>query len=218
MTTAAQFYKDNMGLIHIVSKKGYARLQSAGVGLDYEDVFQELSVVFVKAYEKFDSTKGFAFSTYFFRAAFNKLNSWAQAMIDERLNQGVVSVQELNQGEDDEEREDIHLTDYATPESYCRVNEFLEHVGNTLSPLAALILAWVVTPPQELLEELRKADEHARYARARGYNAKCMVDITPRYVAGFIRMLANVSQRETEHALKEIDRLRRSDARLFLGA
>ena len=79
-------------------------------------------------------------------------------------------------------------------------------------------LAWVVTPPPEILSEIRKAESHAKYGRERGYNARCMANVSPRYVANFIRMISNVSQGETDHALKEIERLRYSDAREYLGA
>jgi RNA polymerase sigma factor (sigma-70 family) len=216
--TATQFYNENVGLIHVMSKRGYARLQSAGVGLDYEDVFQEMAITFLKAYEKFDASRGFKFSTYFYMAAFNRLNSWAQAMIDERLNQGVISIQELNRNDEEEEYEDHLMRDDTTPEAHFRVTEFLEHIADKLSPLASLILAWVVTPPPEILTEIRKAEAYALYGRQRGHNARCMADVSPRYVANFIRMISNVSQRETDAALAEIKHLRYSDAKLYLGA
>jgi DNA-directed RNA polymerase specialized sigma24 family protein len=216
---AAQYYQANVGLVHMVSKKGYARLQAAGVAIDYDDVFQEMSVVFLKAYEKFDAERGFKFSTYYCMAAFNRCNGWAQDMIEERLKHGVVSIQELNHGGGEEvDLEEVLMADPNTPELHYRVTEFLEHVAKTLSPLATLILAWVVQPPQEIVQELRKAEAYALYGRQRGFNSRCMATITPRYVANFIRMISDVSQGEAEHALKEIERLRYCDAKKYLGA
>lgn len=216
---AADYYKANTGLVHAVSKKGYARLQSAGVAMDYDDVFQEMSMVFLKAYEKFDASRGFKFSTYYFIAAYNKLNSWAQGLIEERIEHGVVSIQEMNDKDGEEfDLDQVLMADESTPEAQYQVTEFLEHMAKSLSPLATLILAWVMQPPPELMTEIRKAEAYALYGRQRGYNSKCMVSVSPRYVANFIRMISNVSQPETERALKEIDRLRFADAKKYMGA
>lgn len=216
---AAAYYKANVGLVHSVSKKGYARLRSAGVGLDYDDVFQEMSIVFLKAYTGFDESQGFKFSTYYVRAAYNKLNTWAQKMIDERVQHGVVSIQELNHTEDGENSlEDVLLVDHTTPEAQYRVTEFLQHLNDTLSPLASLILAWVLQPPPQVMTELTKAEANAQYGRSLGYNSRCMMDITPRYIASFIQMISDVTQPDVDRALKEIDRLRYADVKHYIGA
>jgi DNA-directed RNA polymerase specialized sigma24 family protein len=216
---AADYYKANVGLVHSVSKKGYGRLRSAGVGMDYEDIFQEMSIVFLKAYSGFDESQGFKFSTYYFRAAYNKLNTWAQKLIDERLEHGVVSIQELNHSEDGENSlEDVLMVDATTPEAQYRVTQFLSHVNDSLTPLASLILAWVLQPPPQLMTEVKKAEANAQYGRTLGYNSRCMVNISPRYIAKFIQMISDVKQPEVDRALKEIERLRRIDAKQFIGA
>lgn len=217
--SAADFYKANVGLVHSVSKKGYARLRSAGVGLDYDDIFQEMSIVFLKAYSGFDESQGFKFSTYYFRAAYNKLNTWAQKMIDERLEHGVVSIQELNHTEDGENSlEDVLMVDHTTPEAQYRVTQFLTHINDTLSPLASLILAWVLQPPPQVMTEVSKAEANAQFGRSLGYNTRCMVNVTPRYIANFIQMISDVTQPDVERALKEIDRLRYTDVKNYIGA
>lgn len=217
--SAADYYKANVGLVHSVSKKGYARLRSAGVGLDYDDIFQEMSIVFLKAYSGFDESQGFKFSTYYFRAAYNKLNTWAQKMIDERLEHGVVSIQELNHTEDGENSlEDVLMVDHATPEAQYRVTEFLNHVNDSLSPLASLILAWVLQPPPQVMTEIKRAEANAEFGRSLGYSSRCMVNITPRYIANFIQMISSVTQPDVDRALKEIDRLRYADVKDYIGA
>ena len=221
--TSADFYKANLGLVHAVSRKGFGRLMAARVTIDYEDVFQEMSVVFLKAFEGFDESKGFKFSTYYFMCAYNRLNRWAQDMIEERLEHGVVSVEELN---DSSELGDMDLgstleefTDPSSdPESSYRVQELLEYMAKTLSPLAKLILEWSVTPPEEIVTEVRKAHHYAEYGRSKGYNVRCMVQVSPRYVAGFVRMISNVSQPEVARALKEIEDMRHLKVPHFIGA
>jgi len=186
--------------------------------VEYDDVFQEMSVVFLKAYKGFDATKGFKFSTYYFMAAYNKLNTWAQKMIEERLEHGVVSIQELNHTDDGENSlEDVLMVDHTTPEAQYRVTEFLNHINENLTPLASLILAWVLQPPRQVMTEIRKAEANARFGRSLGYNSRCMVNVSPRYIANFIQMISDVKQPEVDRALKEIERLRYADAKQYIG-
>jgi len=218
--TAADFYKENVNLIHAVSRKGYARLQAAGVAMDYEDVFQEMSVVFLKAYERFDESLGFRFATFFYKAAYNRLNVWAQEMIEERLVHGTVSIEEMNTSEDEEfNLQDVLMVDHETPEDHCRIRQFIRFIESSLSPLARLIVNWMVAPPEELMEEIRKAEANAEFGRSLGFNCRCMARITPRYVAGFIRMIStSIQESDCNKALKEIDRLRYVQAKQFIGA
>lgn len=221
--TPAEYYKANMGLVHVVSRKGFSRMAAAKVVIDYEDVFQEMSIVFLKAFEGFDESRGFKFSTYFFMCAYNRLNRWAQDLIEERLKHGVVSIEELGHNLDGD---DIDMGSMmqdmsdpsADPESSYRVRELLEHMATKLSPLAALILEWSIAPPKEVMVEVRKAHQYAEYGRSKGHNSRCMVQVSPRYVASFIRMVSDASQPEVTKALRELEELRYSDARLFVGA
>jgi RNA polymerase sigma factor (sigma-70 family) len=217
--SAADFYKANVGLVHSVSRKGFARLTAARVGIDYEDVFQEMSMVFLKAYQGFDESRGFKFSTYFYMAAYNRLNAWATDMIDERVKHGVVSIDELNEaaGEDISLSESLFVDD-TTPEDYVRAVQLLTHIKNKLSPLAGLILEWSIEPPQEVMQQIQAAQVNADYGRSRGLNSRCMAKPSPRYIAGFIRMISDVSAYEAERALKEIATLRYSDVKNFIGA
>ena len=222
--TPAEYYKANMGLVHVVSRKGFSRMAAAKVVIDYEDVFQEMSIVFLKALEKFDESKGFKFSTYYFMCAFNRLNRWAQDLIEERLKHGVVSIEELGHNVGDGGDMDMGgmMSDMsdpsADPESSYRVRELLDHMAKSLSPLAGLILEWSIAPPEEVMTEIRKAQKYAEYGRAKGHNSRCMVQISPRYIASFVRMISDVSQPEVTKALREIEELRYSDAKLFVGA
>jgi RNA polymerase sigma factor (sigma-70 family) len=214
----AEFYKANVGLVHSVSRKGFARLTAAKVGIDYEDVFQEMSLIFLKAYEGFDVSRGFKFSTYYYMAAYNRLNAWATDMIDERLKHGVVSVEELSdQGEEELSLDETLLVDEETPEFHVQTRQLLDHITNRLSPLAALILTWSIDPPPDLMEELRKAQINADYGRSMGLNTRCMAQPSPRYVAGFIRMISSVQHAEMESALREIAALRYKAVKDYIG-
>jgi DNA-directed RNA polymerase specialized sigma24 family protein len=79
-----KFYADNLGLIHTVARKGYNRMYAIGAGIDYEDLVQELSVTFIRAFNgmKDDRAK---FATYFTRSALNRINALAEDFEVERL-------------------------------------------------------------------------------------------------------------------------------------
>lgn len=217
MPPVAEFYEKNKGLVHAVSRKGYARLQSAGVGLDYEDVFQEMSIVFLKAYEGFDASKGFKFTTYYYMAAFNKLNNWAQKQISERLTYGVLSVEEMDdRAGGDSDVENVMMVDPSSPESYYKCKEFLIHVSKTLSPLVGLILNWTLTPPPELLEQLRMAEYHAEFGRSIGISSRNMATLSPRYVGSFLVMVAGACPSHVNEAIKEIALLEKVDTERYL--
>lgn len=219
MTPSAEFYNANVGLVHTIARRGHKRLVSANVGIDYEDVFQEMSLVFVKAMNGFDESKGFKFSTYFFMAAYHRLNAWAGDIIEERLKHGVVSIEELSESNHEEfSLDEILLADHDTPEAHYRVKQLLEHIVRSLSPLAGLILTWSIAPPPEIMDAVRKAQLQAEFARSKGYDARCMVKVSPRYVANFLQMVSDASGFELERALKEIDRLRYTDVKQYIGA
>jgi len=212
----AEFYKANVGLVHTVSRKGYTRLVKARVTIDYEDVFQEMSMVFLKACDGFDESRGFKFSTYFFMAAYNRLNNWAQALIDDRMR--YTSVDEMNDTGENYSLEEVLWQDHDTPEGHYAVTQMIEHIAKTLSPLASLILTWTISPPKQIVAEIDKARINAEFGRTLGYNTRSMVQLSPRYVANFLRMISDASQYEINSALKEIDKLKYSDMKQFAGA
>ena len=216
IANVAQYYKDNVGLVHTVSRKGWARLQKAGVAMDYDDVFQEMSCVFLKSCEGFDEEKGFKFSTYFFMGAYNRLNKWAQALIEERLKHGVVSVEEMNNGADEEfSLEDVVMKDMNTPEKMYAATEFVAYLNRKLSPIAKLIVDWSVEPPEEMMAEMEKIQANADYGRSLGMNTRCFTTINPKFVGSFIVMVSDVSEAQVRAALRELDEFKSYGSRLF---
>lgn len=217
--SAAEYYKANVGLVHAIAKRGLGRLGAAKVAIEYDDVFQEMSVVFLKAYEGFDESRGFKFSTYYYMAAYNHLNHWADKLIKERLRDGLVSLEEFHNPNEDESLEAIlYVDDSQSPELQYRVTELLEHIERMLSPLAALILTWTAAPPPELMREVQKAQLNAEFGRSKGLNSRCMVQVTPRFVGTFLSMVSDVTQAEVRQALREIDTLRHEEIKNYLGA
>ena len=52
------FITENLGLVHSIAKRYRGR------GIDYDDLYQSGCIGLIKAADNFDSSKGFAFSTY----------------------------------------------------------------------------------------------------------------------------------------------------------
>jgi hypothetical protein len=81
-------FKSNVGLIHTISRKGYGWVQTLGVSMTYDDVFQEVSLAYVNAINGFDSEKA-QFSTYLSNVAFNQLRKSIGVMTGAKhLNDG----------------------------------------------------------------------------------------------------------------------------------
>ena len=50
----AQYYSDNVGLIHVVAAKAHRRVLAVGGAYDYNDLYQDLTEVFIKSYDQFN--------------------------------------------------------------------------------------------------------------------------------------------------------------------
>lgn len=217
MLPIAEFFEKNKGLVHDVSNRGYRRVVSLNVGLEYEDVFQEMSMAFLKAYEGFDESKGYKFTTYYYMAAFNHLNTWIKKTASDRIQHGTVSIEELNsRGDEDNNIADLIMVERLTPEHCAQYGQFVEHISESLSPLASWILEWTLSPPPELLDQVSKARAQAEYGRSLGIDTKCVINMSPRYVGSFILMLAQIPKAHIAEAINELSRLEYVDAKKYL--
>ena len=212
----AQYYNENVGLVHAMSKKGFARLQKAGVAMDYEDVFQEMSVVFLKTYQGFDASKGFQFSTYFYIAAQNRLSNWTKKVIDERITHRVMSIEEINfnRGDEEVDLESILPGDDTTPEQIVGAKQCVADMAKTLSPIAMQIIEWMVEPPKQYLHEIDKIEAHCAFAKSVGVERRAYTQITPRSIGQFLTLLG-VDQALVAEALREIKCYSQSQLRKF---
>lgn len=57
-------FEDHKGLLHMIARRCYGRANAAGIVIDYEDVYAEMCVAFMKASKGYDPSRGFAFTTY----------------------------------------------------------------------------------------------------------------------------------------------------------
>lgn len=87
--------EDHFGLIHKFAKGGFARLSGAGVDIDYEDIFQEMCVIAVKAKTTFNPEFGNGFSAYLGRIMINNFNQYAARRIREQSGLGTLHMEDL---------------------------------------------------------------------------------------------------------------------------
>lgn len=66
------------GMVHKLVNKYFSRVRDPAIG--YEDLLSEANLALCKAYERFDPTKGFAFSTF----AFTTISGYLQSFLDRR--------------------------------------------------------------------------------------------------------------------------------------
>lgn len=192
----AAYYEANVGLIHSVARKGYGRIADIGGSQSYDDLFQELTEVFIKAYDAFDESAGFTFSTYFMTSARNYLNRNAEQVEVERLgvktswfksdevdpktgkqkwksrreqvHQGCSSFEEMSDraGVKEADMHEVIPAHTATPEQIASIESDMRELAGALSPLALQMLSFVIDPPDYLEREFEALDAHARLARS----------------------------------------------------
>lgn len=149
-----RFYKENIGLVHKVARKVHARLHAMGAAVPYDDVFQEATVVMIRAYEKFDPSLGFKFSTYYVKAAYYELNNFVKSY-EQDCN--VLQVCSL-QGACDDNGDTIDMEStidggHGSPEQMLEAKELLEEIEEKLSPMANKIMKILVDPPDLIMQE-----------------------------------------------------------------
>lgn len=229
-----RFYADNVGLIHTVARKGFGRLSGIGASVDYDDLFQELSEVFIKAYDGFDED-GSKFSTYFTVAAGHKINQIAEGYeLDrmgvkttrfksdetcpktgkkkwkarkDKIHGGAVSVEEMaSWSEEGDSGSVIESIDSgtATPEQLCQAQQELNVMLANLSPLAAKIVEMTLNPPEFIERELEAVEAHVEYARSNGFPRRNTASISVSFVADVLEKTTDVPALTIRTAKREI--------------
>jgi hypothetical protein len=208
-----RYFADNIGLVHEVARRCQSRLIAIGAPYEYNDLVQELSEVFIHAYDLFDESKGLTFSTYFMTSAMNRINGMAENVElerigvkttrykdkssgkwkkrQERVHAGSSSIEELssNNSEGDISILDTIDSGFSTPEEIA-IAESLEAVMmSKLSPLAAMVVKMTIDPPEFIEREIEAAQAHAEYSRANGIERRSRSNITASYVCSVLEKI-----------------------------
>lgn len=195
-------YKENIGLIHLITRKCMGWVMALGVQLDYEDVMQEVSLAFVTASRQYDPATGIRFSAYLTRAAYNQIRKTVGVMTGaKRLNdtekQLLARLQEENKelvaagretkstyfglsvvaiedmvSEENPNPIDMFAAAGKNPEVIASETQEWENAVSQLSPLALLLADMLKEPPAALLSELQSQFEFEKIAVEKKLMAK----------------------------------------------
>lgn len=73
--------ENNMGLVHMIAKKKYNIYRNTSY---YEDIIQEGTIGLIKAWNTFDKSKGYEFSTYACKCIYNEMRKYTERFIESR--------------------------------------------------------------------------------------------------------------------------------------
>lgn len=180
-----QFYRANMGLVHSTARRIRGRIVAIGIQMDHEDVVQELSVVFIKAFDGFDESKG-KFSTYFMWSAFNHFNKMA-SQHERSVEFSARSVEEMSTWTSDGDTmdmADLIPSGEPTPEQQVASLQAVEQALDSLSPLARSIVEVSMNPPECLEFENMASRVHAEHSRSMGIQRRSQPEVNLTFVCG----------------------------------
>jgi len=199
----SRYYADNIGLVHTVARKGYGRMQAIGAAIDYDDLVQDMSVVFIKAYELWDGDKG-KFSTYFMYSAFNEINKVAKKFEIERVELRIKSVEEMTSSSDDQmDVSETIACGSDTPEQALEFKMMVAEALRGLSPVAHKMVEWLIDPPDELEREREARICHASLARDMGKNKRAKFSEIG--LVCDVLLMAGVCEVEVRNARRELE-------------
>lgn len=162
-------FEDYELLIGKLAMKGYKRLLANDAGADYDDVFQQMSLTFCMASQKFDASKGYNFSTYLVCAIWKEFNKWAESQIG---HAHLISSAEAKYSNDDEISSDSlydrTASDMPTPED--EISNYVEKQAaiRGLSRHAKRVLLNVAHPSKKLQNEWSAYKAHHEFGRSIG--------------------------------------------------
>lgn len=201
------YYAKNIGLVHHLARKGFGRLQGIGAAMPYDDMVQELSIVFLRAYELFDPNMGNKFSTYFTFAAYNRINKIVEGFEIERVRLNIRSVEEIDSYTDHEDSSSFAETVPCTrqqPDEAYEAERTAQDIYGNLSPLAKLIVGWLIEPPAFVLSEFAKAQAHVEYSKSLGHSKRAVTGLRILFICDLIRLVSDVSKSEIGYARDEL--------------
>lgn len=201
----AQYYSDNVGLIHVIAAKAHRRVLAVGGAYDYNDLCQDLTEVFIKSYDQFNDNLGWKFSTYFTAAAYHRVNRVVGKITAERVDYKVKSTQEIA-SRCEEGSEIFDLEDASqNPEAAAASSEMIELMLDSLSPLALKIIGLTIDPPDFLERELDAAMAHSILDREQGGKSRSGQHITVHFVCSVLDKTNIIPADKLREARREIN-------------
>lgn len=155
MTYQAEF-QDYEKLLAALSHKARRRAEATGIVVEFEDLFQEARMTFMRARETFDPEKGAKFSTYLWTSVRNNLKRIESNV---RARQMRTTSMDCTIGEEgDSTFHDIIAADQETAQERLERLETQSVHFNRLSDAAKRVIIALDSPTPEIVAEVRRME------------------------------------------------------------
>jgi len=184
---------ENLKLAHHTAWKIHSRIVSSGVSVEYDDVFQDVAVVWLACEQKFDESKGYAFSTYFVSAANFTVFKDHQKK-SSRFNSDLAHTDEF----------DFTVPDGSGSAEVSLIgDEWVKMCLSKLSPLARTVLGLTINPPALIINSLQAMQDKAKYARDCGVHRRAPTELNLSTVCQILNLTRWTSEKITRE-IKEV--------------
>jgi DNA-directed RNA polymerase specialized sigma24 family protein len=182
-------FKKHQGLLHTFTRKCFARLKSAGVVIEYDDVFQVMCESWLRAYPKYEPSHG-SFSAYFGRCCYNNFNKWAEKLIAEQMGLGLIRMADLSSEDEESALLDDTIMKDETPsfEDQCVAADAVREKIERLSKDARRVAAYLIAPPEGLRAQFDAEVAQALADKDDGLFSRVPKDITFSMIGRFLKI------------------------------
>lgn len=197
--------KESAKQIKAFAFKVQRRLQSAGAAShSLEDVEQELWIAWCLACESYDPKFGASFKTYLHRGMQLHINRYVLKNVTRRHDEVIAQSLDAEIGEDGGSTlQDVIASDDPLPcEAIERESSFALAMKR-MSPRARQFITILKDQPAEILEETRKLEEKALYAKSIGHK----MPVSHRLTASMIFDLMDAGRVERKKITDELERV-----------
>jgi len=183
-------------LVNYVASNWWKTIRSMRMGMDFDDVRQEAFLVCLNAEKSFDPSKGWAFSTYFVTAARHHFSH----LITKKIHGEIVT-------EDVDQQLLVNMIDDGEcPETAVSIDQELSASADSLSPIAALIMALLTSPPDLLVRNFEALNSKRELARNAGIDERYPAEMNLTFVCSMLSLMG-VSASMINKAKEELKEL-----------
>lgn len=190
-------------LVHSVAYSWWRVIKVTSLGMEFEDVLQEAWIVCLSAQKRFDPSKGWAFSTYFYTAARNHF----VAMIKTSSKLQTVSP-ELD---DDFSLFDQLADESENPEQELCGAQQVRYRLDGANPLARMMVELIMTPPPCIQAQFDAVNSKRAKAKACGFDERHPAEINLVFISDLLAKLG-ATQTMLTQARSDIRALEGCDA------
>lgn len=204
----SQFYTENESLIHFASQKALKRFAAAGLGdrIEYEEIFGNLTEVFLKSYQQFDPERS-KFSTYFVTACHNFITDRMSKMFRvEMKTDSANAMAEMRSEDGDDNMDELFDTDPMLEDEVALLSE-VNYMRQNLSPFARILFDYSVNPPQFIIDEFRAQRAQCSLASSIGLKTNHSTEIDLHFIANCLKGTAQ-NPETVKHLKRAVDEVK----------